>query len=126
MVLEYYQPKGAVSDAIISIEYIVHGYRYINIGQKEFGDSGSCMVNVNCEDGKNWQNEKKAVAMIIVGGDRLCTGSLVNTTSLSQSPLLLTANHCVSNYGDAVVNPDLNHFTFYYRMSGDRSVTSDR
>ena len=28
--LEYYQPKNVISDAIISIDVIVHGYRYIN------------------------------------------------------------------------------------------------
>ena len=120
VVLEYYQPKEAINDAIISIEYIVHGYRYINWGGSEFGGSGECMVNVNCEEGLYWQNEKKAVAMILVNGNRCCTGSLINTTDLSQKPYLLTANHCLrtrhDNYQlhDAETAPYLDNYSFWW------------
>lgn len=114
VILEYYQPKEVTDEANISIDYVVHGYRYINFGQKGLGDSGSCMVNVNCEEGQNWQNEKKAVALILVNGNRYCTGSLINTTNLSQAPLFLTANHCISNYGDAEGNTNLSYYSFYW------------
>lgn len=114
VILEYYQPKDATTDAIISIEYIVHGYKYINLGEKSLGEAASCMVNVNCEEGRDWQNEKKAVAMILVNGHRYCTGSLINTTSLNQEPLFLTANHCISNYGDADGNSNLDFYSFYW------------
>ena len=114
VILEYYQPKEATSDAIISLKYIVHGYRYINIGERSLGSSGSCQVNVNCEEGQDWQKEKKAVAMILVGNHRLCTGSLINTTSLSKEPLFLTANHCIDGYGDATGSADLDDFSFYW------------
>lgn len=111
VIIEYYQPKNVTSDAIISIEYVVHGYRYINIGSK-MAQSGSCMVNINCEEGQDWQNEKYAIGMVIVNGNRVCTGSLINTTNLSQKPYFLTANHCISNYGDAVGNSNLDYFSF--------------
>ena len=94
VILEYYQPKGIVSDAVISVDKIVHGYRL-------FGDAGACMVNINCEEGQNWQYEKKAVARVLLNANRMCTGSLLNTTSLSETPLFLTANHCISGLGDA-------------------------
>lgn len=125
VVLEYYQPKEVTTDAIISIEYIVHGYRYINIGAKEFGASCDSMVNINCEEGENWQFEKKAVAMIVVNGDRICTGSLINTTNLNQAPLFLTANHCINDYGDAAGNCCLDYFEFYwnYEAPGCDDVT---
>lgn len=114
VILEYYQPKEATFNAVISIEYIVHGYRYINVGGKSLGDSGSCMVNINCEEGQNWQNEKNAVAMILVNGHRCCTGSLINTTNLSQEPFLLTANHCIEDDGDAEGNTNLDFYSFYW------------
>lgn len=115
IILEYYQPKNVLSDAVISIEYVVHGYRYINLGEKGYGNAGSCMVNVNCEEGQNWQNEKKAVAMIVVNNNRICSGSLINTTDLSQSPLFLTADHCISSFDrDAIENPNLDEFSFYW------------
>ncbi len=120
VILEYYQPKEVTSDAIISIEYVVHGYRYINIEEGYYGSAGDCMVNVNCEEGANWQNEKKAVALILVHGYRYCTGSLINTTDLSQKPYFLTANHCLSGWAnydgihDAVSAPDLDYYSFYW------------
>lgn len=119
VVLEYYQPKEVTADAIISIAKVVHGYRYIRINDG-YGLSDTCMVNINCEAGQDWQYEKKAVAMIVVDGNRWCTGSLINTTDLSQKPYMLTANHCLggeANHGikyDAVGLPNLDHFTFYW------------
>lgn len=126
VILEYYQPKTATSDAIISIDYVVHGYRHIRIGEKFYGDGGSCMVNVNCEEGQNWQNEKRAVALILVNGNRYCTGSLINTTDFSQKPYLLTANHCLGEWAnndiqhDATYLPDLDYYSFWwnYEESG--------
>ncbi len=115
VVLEYYQPKDISSEAIISIEYVVHGYRFINVGGRGIGSSGSCQVNINCEEGKNWQCEKNSVAMIVVQGCRLCTGALINTTNYSQEPFFLTANHCITGLGDAMTNNELNNTTFYWK-----------
>ena len=115
VILEYYQPKNVSADAIISIEYIVHGYRYISFGEKFFGDAGSCMVNVNCEEGQNWQREKKAVARIVIEGAYFCSGSLVTTTDLNEKPYLLTADHCISFANkDAINDPSLDYTFFYW------------
>lgn len=120
VVLEYYQPKEVTTDAIISIEYVVHGYRYIRFGNTGFGYAGSCMVNINCEEGLDWQTEKKAVALIIVNGERWCTGSLINTTDLSQKPYLLTADHCLGGRAnedkkyDADTLPNLDRYSFWW------------
>ena len=114
VILEYYQPKEATAEAVISIEYVVHGYRYINFGQKSLGASCSYMVNVNCDEGHDWQIEKKAVAKLIIQGNYLCSGSLINTTDLSEKPFLLTANHCIDIVGkDATGDTDLD-YTFLY------------
>lgn len=122
VILEYYQPKDVDTDAVISIDYVVHGYRYIDIYPNGFDSSGTCMVNINCEEGQDWQNEKNAVAMILINGERVCTGSLINTTSLSQAPLFLTAHHCLNDSlgEDALSNFNLPYYTFYwnYESSG--------
>lgn len=109
VVLEYYQPKEITTDAIISIEYIVHGYRYISIAKGNL----DCMVNVNCSEGQNWQNEKNAVALMILEGERCCTGSLINTTDLSHKPYFLTAEHCVRP-ADSANSPYLDDYVFYW------------
>jgi V8-like Glu-specific endopeptidase len=121
VVLEYYQPRDVNVDAIISIEYVVHGYRYINWGDNSKGYSNTCMVDINCANGNNWQKEKKAIAHIILEGNGHCTGALVATTNLDGEPLLLTANHCMKDEGwDAISAPNLNYTTFYwnYEKSG--------
>ena len=114
VLLEYYQPKEVTSDAVIAIDYVVQGYRYIKINEKSLGDSGSCQININCPEGLQWQIEKKAVALILVDGSRICTGSLINTTDLSQKPYFLTANHCLVYYEDAEGNNNLNYYSFYW------------
>lgn len=125
VILEYYQPKEVATNAVISIEYVVHGYRYIDIGSRDYGDAADCMVNVNCEEGAGWQNEKKAVAMILVNGQRYCTGSLINTTELSQKPYLLTANHCINSYGDASGNNNLDNYSFYWNYEAPSCINDN-
>lgn len=122
--LEYYLPKDVKEQGTISIAYIVQGYRYINlpeiVQESGFGSSGSCQVNINCSEGNNWQNEKNAVALILVNGNRYCTGSLINTTVNDSRPLFLTADHCLGGWAnsdikyDAITNPNLPHYSFYW------------
>lgn len=114
--LEYFVPKDVKEDGIISLARVVHGYRYINFpdnSTQSLGSSGNCQVNVNCSEGANWQQEKNAVALILIGGTRQCTGSLVNTTCNDDRPLFLTADHCLIG-GDAISNPNLNNWSFYW------------
>ena len=126
IILEYYLPENCTEKGIISISGIVHGYRYImpeygygdvpqdprpHIG---FNQSGDCQVNINCPEGNNWQNEKRAVALILVNGNRTCTGALINNTNNDNYPYFLTAHHCLGDNYDAISNPNLNHWTFYW------------
>lgn len=117
VVLEYYQPKEVVDEAIISICTIVHGYRSMREGG--YGQSGSCQVNVNCSEGQKWQNEKKAVALIVINGTRSATGSLINTTDMEFKPFFLTANHCLladttGIMPDPEYHPNLDYYLFYW------------
>ena len=96
--LEYYQPADARERGIISIWRIVHDYRdlyRIARSLDDYGDSGSCNNNVNCPEGADWQSQKRGVAMILDGGYRICSGSLVNNVRQDQTPYFLTANHCL-------------------------------
>ena len=115
IMLEYYQPKWVTSDAIISIEYIVHGYKLINIGERSPGESGNCQVNINCDEGNDWQNEKKGVAIVLVHGSRYASGSLINTTNLGHEPYFLTAHHCLIDSVDASGNNVLDYYSFVWR-----------
>lgn len=114
VILEYYQPKEVTIDAVISIKYVVHGYRDVRLDETGYGTSDPCMVNVNCSEGQHWQNEKKAVARVLLENS-FFSGSLITTTSFSGEPFFLTANHCMRSKGrDAISNPNLDDAVFYW------------
>lgn len=112
VLLEYYQPVNVIEDAVISIEYVVHGYRDAIPEGLFLGSSGSCQTNVNCPYGANWKNEKNAVAYVTYINAGF-TGALVNTTDYSQKPYFLTADHCFTN-NDANTNPYLFSSCIFY------------
>jgi len=105
-ILEYYEPKGAKGKVKLSITKVVHAYRNMfgknshskdNYQQESgYGSSLSCNINVNCLEGAPYQDEKRAVAMILLGdGTRWCSGSLVNNVNEDATPYFLTARHCL-------------------------------
>ncbi|GAB4292682.1 MAG: hypothetical protein Kow0068_17900 [Marinilabiliales bacterium] len=103
---EYYEPKSVEGQGQIKITKVYHAYRNLFKGEKDsqFGASGSCNVDINCPEGANWQDEKRAVCRIIMGGG-LCSGALVNNTAMDGTPYFLTANHCTGEpYANWVFN----------------------
>lgn len=117
--LEYYQPKDVVEEPIIEVSAVYYGYRTkATFNPDRYGLSGECQVNVNCQEGDNWSNEKRAVARLYLKGETggiWCTGSLVMNTSLDFTPYLLTANHCAAYVGqDVDINTDASESIFYW------------
>ena len=98
--LEYYVPNGVSDVGVISIAYVVHGYRYVLnpfTVERTAVPSNWCQVNVSCPEGANWQNEKNAVAQIQMGGE-WCTGFLINNTANNGRLLFMTAYHCLPSW----------------------------
>lgn len=117
--LEYFQPKGTSGIPELLINEIGYVYRTAEklFGQRGFGSSGACEVNVNCDEGQNWQKQKNSVVRIIVkqGSSQVwCTGALLNTTRYDNAPYFLTADHCGSSSSVA----DLNQWVFYFNYEG--------
>jgi PKD repeat protein len=119
--LEYYQPAGVMIDPVININelgYIYRDYtpRFDGSGERDFGDSESCEVNVNCSpEGTSWQNQKRASVRILVkqgASYGWCSGTLMNNTALNCSPYILTADHCSGNGASSTA--DLNQWVFYF------------
>ncbi len=63
--------------------------------------SGSCNVDVICDDGDGWRNQIRSVARYIISGSGLCTGQMINNTANDGKPLFLTADHCGFNSSNA-------------------------
>ncbi len=114
--LELSVPQNEVSQNSISIDELVYGYRSIHDKvQKAFQGSGSCNINVNCTEGTNWQDVKRAVAMVTTASNtRFCTGTLINNVRQDTTPYFLTAAHCgvrnnsifIFGYESAFCNPN--------------------
>ena len=132
LTLEYVASPGGEMPRI-EIEAIGYGYNHLTIQSGYVSlrrTSGSCEVNINCEEGDAWQNQKKGVCYMtqrINNSTYLCTGSLVNNTAQDLKPYILTAQHCAcdNNYIEASAE-DLKQWVFYfhYELTGCANNTS--
>ncbi|MFZ4521550.1 MAG: T9SS type A sorting domain-containing protein [Bacteroidales bacterium] len=119
LTLEYNAPEG-IPLPELHVSEVGHAYRGVAdyTGMKSgFGNSGPCEVNVNCAEGKFWQNQKRSVTRITVkrGGVSVwCTGSLVNNVRNDGTPYVITADHCGKN----ATETDLSQWIFYFNYEG--------
>ncbi|MDD5507418.1 MAG: PKD domain-containing protein [Bacteroidales bacterium] len=116
--LEYFQPALTALQPIISISdmaYIVRGVSFETVPGSGRDQSEWCMINVNCPEGDNWQEEKRGVVrqyMILPDGwIGWCSGSLINNTGWNLLPYVLSAQHC----GDGCTPTMFNQWIFYFK-----------
>jgi len=117
IIIEYQIPGDLVDKGDLEIGLISHGL-HLPIMESSSKDSlaqhsGFCNVDINCSLGDDWQIEKRSVCRILVHkfdtlitGDtirwsEICSGVLVNNTRNDRRPLVLTANHCITNEYEA-------------------------
>ena len=104
IVVEYYEPADAAFEGSLNIGRVTHGYRaYGASSTKDLGASGSCNLNVACEEADGWENEISSAARMVVGGNSWCSGQMINNTSNDGTPYFLSANHCYTNPGQVVL-----------------------
>lgn len=98
LLVQYEEPELVSFPGQIHIAQVAHDF----VGIKAYdpriplGKSGTCNVNVNCDVANGSENQRDAVCRILIEGVELCTGTLINNTSLDGSPYVLTAYHCIS------------------------------
>ena len=104
----YYFTAGLIESSNLIIEFNCTKmlaqlpFEFSQIGvvmkrERGYGDAGSCEVPINCDEGLEWQYQKRGVARILVKQANAlfwCTGTLVNNTRNNGKPYFLTANHC--------------------------------
>lgn len=98
IIIELQMEKGVTGYGELVIGQLAHDFTGI-LGTKDgrFGLSGDCNIDINCNAGEEWQLEKHSVARLFINGTQLCTGVLLNNTSLDGTPYMLTANHCIND-----------------------------
>jgi PKD repeat protein len=121
MVLEYFEPDYVKEQVVIEISglaYIYRGFEPQHPENTKSVSAGSCEVNVNCEEGQNWQKQKQGVVKILtkVGAKYYsCTGTLLNNTAQDFKALLLTAAHCSKDYSGGIASDaDYAQWIFYF------------
>lgn len=131
IILEYESPMPSGDPEIpdIQIEEIGFGYHDMLTRKEEAVQvSGSCNVNINCEEGALWQTEKKGICklqMRIGTGTYLCSGSLINNTANDLTPYILTATHCLNNGRKTATDEELAQWLFIFNYEkSDCSNTS--
>ena len=112
VVLEYYEPSSS-DGGIINIGKVIHGYIKM-FSRGGYGQSDICNIGVNCPLGDNWENEKRAVCLIIRDDGSTCTGCLINNTEQDLTPYILTANHAFYIGSMPITNPATCIFRFRY------------
>lgn len=93
--VEYVEPARVAGQGRLRIGQVTHGYRDILGVARSLNESGACNNNVICPEGDPWRAQIRSVAMIVVQGDGICTGQLINNCSNDGTPYFLTANHCL-------------------------------
>jgi PKD repeat protein len=123
IIIEYFQPSGITALPQLVISELLYVYRSPGYDPastlKNFGEAGTCEVNVNCPEGLPFSNQKQGVVrMWIRSGTSAywCTGSLMNNTNRDYKPYILSAAHC----RESAPLSDFSKWIFYfnYEASG--------
>ncbi len=100
LVVELTVAAGEKEKVELTLGSINQGYR--GFGTVPLVKSGSCNLDVECLDpGDSWRDDVRAVAVISLGGGRICSGSLINDTANDHKMYFITANPCGVNSGNA-------------------------
>jgi len=100
-IIEVFMRAETTGNFSIDVKGVIHGFKEAEIAPRAYGDSQSCNNNVNCSIASSWNNEKDAVALILVNGEEHCTGSLIYNDCYRG--FFLTAFHCLDN-GDGTLS----------------------
>ena len=127
VVVQYEEPIDADFEARLSIGEINHDFIGItglnpNI-RRPRGLSGACNVNINCDYVGDYKEMANGVVRLIIAGDELCTGTLMNNTKKDGTPYLYTAGHCIEKAADAAGTVFLFNYESPYcgEIDGDAS-----
>lgn len=119
IIFEYKPAANSIKD-VLRINQMGIAYQMIpkKTNSRDFGDAGSCQVNINCSEGQKYFNQKRSVVRIMVKSNNdfgWCSGALINNTAFDCKPYVLLADHCSLdgnlNYAAA---SDFNQWVYYF------------
>lgn len=125
-IVEYNAPHY-VQEIPFNIEQIYTGTDNYGAMELGYGTSFDCMINVNCDEGRPFENEKNGVVRIRMVGEEgvaFCTGTLLNNTAEDQTPYVLTAYHC-ERPGGITFTPLYDMWSFDFSYEGNSCANPD-
>jgi len=100
IIVEYNEPEEVEYKGQLHILKVNHDYKNV-FGTRPLGEAGLCNRDVYCPDVVAYEKEKQAVVDLIIRGNELCTGTLVNNVRQDKTPYMITAGHCISSASEA-------------------------
>jgi lysyl endopeptidase len=88
-------PLNQKNVSSIRISKVNFGYKHFGVQFGNIGAASSCNINVACSAGNAWGEERNSVALIVANGQTACSAALLMNTCSTNTPYLLTANHCL-------------------------------
>ena len=124
--LEYSEPVGTKRNGIVIIDEIVHIFNdFLYKGPWANDYDNSCLINISCSLGHGWENESRAICLILtksidpstkeISWTSLCTGTLINNNpTFNRRPLILTARHCGIGYRELSLTNEVADWVFMF------------
>jgi len=126
-VIELFVPAGVEFEPELELGRIGRGYRDLFHKDSTTGDRGSCNVNVACPQGDPWRDQIRSVGRYTIGGEYLCTGTLIMDVPGSFTPYFLSAAHCdVSASNDQTVVVYWNHQSDSCNVYSDPNLSDNQ
>jgi hypothetical protein len=105
LIIEYSESADAAFEGELLIGEVNHDYCDILRAMEPDIDTEnlSCMPDVLCANAD--RRIIRSTVLLMINGNLMCTGTLVNNTSNDETPYLLTAVHCL-NHNFQITNPN--------------------
>lgn len=99
LIVQYEEPSKVPFPGEFRITKVAHDFIGITRDgvHRPLGTSGACNVNINCDIANGNEEMRDAVCRIIIEGREICSGALINNTSIDGIPYVLTACHCIDS-----------------------------
>lgn len=112
IIVEYQEPAKPQFKAELMIGAVNHDFLGVHSLKNgvSFGTGDDCNVDVSCYDADNTLDVRRAVVKILINGEELCTGTMINSVSSQPKPYLITSAHCYKL--DASANTTLLYFNY--------------
>lgn len=105
MIVECHFPGKKIPSGVVGISQVSHDFvgmfGLLNTKDLNYGTSENCEIDLTCSTNSNHLLSARSTCRILIDGQYLCTGSLVNNTGSEIKAYLLTANHCIANADEA-------------------------